>query len=109
MASYSRLGTIGTVGDFLTSLTPNPTIQTGTATTSGAGTVSITFPIAYASTPVVTASILDTLSTRTSGVQLSAISTTGFTILATYLQSGSSTVNTYGGIGVNWVAIGTTP
>jgi hypothetical protein len=88
--------------------TVNPMIQTGTATTGGAGTVNVTFATAFASAPLVYASIVDASSTRTSGVQLSSISTTGFSILATYLQSGSSTVNVYASTTVYWVAIGAT-
>jgi hypothetical protein len=86
----------------------NPMIQTGTSTTSTGGSVAITFPTAYASAPLVYATVADGSPLKVSCAQVSAITTSGFTLLVTYLQSGSSTVNGYVGVNVNWVAIGAT-
>ena len=86
----------------------NPMIQTGTATTSTGGTIAVTFPTAYSATPVVTTSILDGSPGKVLCAQIGSLTSSGFTLLVTYVQSGSSTVNTIVSENVNWVAIGAT-
>jgi len=86
----------------------NPMIQTGVTTTSTGGSVSITFPVSYASAPLVFATMADGSPLKASCPQISGITTSGCTLLVTYLQSGSSTVAGYVGVAVNWIAIGAT-
>ena len=88
----------------------NPLIQTGTATTSTGGAVSVTFSTAYPSTvtPQIFTTVGDASPGKCIGVQISSVTYTGFTITCTYLQSGSSTVSGLVGETITWLAIGAT-
>jgi hypothetical protein len=85
----------------------NPMIQLVNASTGASG-VTITFPTAYAFTPVVTPIIDIGDTTTTIGtIDISNITTTGFFARGLAVVSGSSTVVNYN-TGFNWTAIGAT-
>ena len=88
--------------------TANPMMLTGTATTNGSGNVVVTFPTAFTVAPIVMTQIVDASTTQVESVQTSAISTSGFTINATKMVSGSNTVSGLASVSIQWIAIGAT-
>ena len=85
----------------------------GSAPASGAHTTSttITFPVAFATTPVVMASVSST-TFATSGylaaVSITSVSLTGFTISFDTNSSDGSNGNIIAAVPFNWIAFGTT-
>ena len=88
--------------------TANPMMLTGTATTNGSGNVVVTFSTAFTAAPIVMTQIVDASTTQVESVQTSAISTSGFTINATKMVSGSNTVSGLASASIQWIAIGAT-
>ena len=88
--------------------TANPMVLTGTATTNGSGNVVVTFPTAFTVAPIVMTQIVDASTTQVESAQTSAISTSGFTINATKMVSGSNTVSGLASASIQWIAIGAT-
>lgn len=89
----------------------NPVVQTGTITTTSGeltsgiyyyATVTVTFPTAYTSKPMVIANQTAISATGATGAVTGSITTTGFQV--TVLSRDSGYVN---GAVVNWIAIGT--
>ena len=88
--------------------TANPMVLTGTATTNGSGNVVVTFSTAFTVAPIVMTQIVDASTTQVESAQTSAISTSGFTINATKMVSGSNTVSGLASASIQWIAIGAT-
>lgn len=85
-----------------------PKIQYGTAV-YGAGTSSatITFPVAFATTPVVFTQPTPGGNLYVRAISISSTTTTGFTYTDTYVTNNSSTVNYAQNDTLNWMAVGT--
>lgn len=70
-------------------------------------TGTVTFSTAFTSIPVVTATMnLAGGSTAVHGVHITAISTTSFSYIKTYINTGNATVNGQNNGEMNWIAIG---
>jgi hypothetical protein len=74
-------------------------IQTGTVTTSSSGTVSVTFPVAFVSNPLIIGSQQGSVTTR-AFCSVDSSSNTGFTL------SAISTANARAATVITWIAIG---
>jgi hypothetical protein len=100
--TVARSGTVPVVPGFT-----NPMIQTGNATTGAVGST-ITFPVAFASAPIVTTAISNgDVTNNMSQVIISSVTSSGFFARGLNFTSGSATISQVN-TGFNWTAVGTT-
>ena len=86
-------------------------IQWGTTPNLSGGEASVTFPIAYTSTPAVITSLIfvDVIAQRSYNTHLEVVSITAFTVQARQIidsGTGATDLSDINSIGVSWLAIG---